>query len=72
MCQINYNTENNDEKHLTYEDRTVIEHLFNVQKMNYFEIGSHRTIISREIKKALFGLLNGDGTTKDYYDPQGA
>ena len=76
MCQCNYNTENNNGKHLTYEDRTVIAHLFNIQKMNYTEIadelGSHRTTISREIKKGLFEVRKGNGTTRDYYDPQRA
>ncbi len=76
MCQNNYNTENNDGKHLTYEDRTVIAHLFNVQKMNYSEIademGSHRTTISREVKKGLVKLHRGDGTKKDYYEPEWA
>jgi len=76
MCQCNYNTENNNGKHLTYEDRTVIAHLFNIQSMNYSEIadeiGSHRIIISREIKKGLIKLHTGDGTERDYYDPQRA
>ena len=43
MCQSNYNTENNNGKHLTYEDRTVIAHLFNIQNMNYTEAYDYKT-----------------------------
>jgi IS30 family transposase len=55
MCQDNYTTKEKKGKHLTWEDRQVIEHLYNIQDKSYSEIadelGKHRTTISREIKK---------------------
>ncbi|MNI30065.1 Integrase core domain protein [compost metagenome] len=60
MCQNNYTTKNIKFKQLTYENRLIIEHLYNVQKLNYTqiakELGFHRTSISREIKQGLIEL----------------
>ena len=71
MCQNNYTTKRQKGKHLTWEDRKIIEHLFNIQgkskKAIAEELGKHRTTISREIKKGKVELLNSDYTTRDEY-----
>lgn len=71
MCQSNYITESKKGKHLKWEDRKVIEHLYNIQDKSPKEIGEeldrHRTTISREIKKGQVELLNSDYTTRIEY-----
>ena len=37
MCQSNCNTKNKKGKHLSYEDRVKIGHLYNIQDKNYTE-----------------------------------
>lgn len=73
MCQVNYNTKNPKGKHLTYDNRKLIAHLYNYQNKNYTEIAEeldcHRTTISREIKKGLFEHQRGLGQDNVmYYD----
>jgi IS30 family transposase len=57
MCQSNNTTENLKGKHLSYEERRIIEHLYNTQKKKATriaeEMGKHRTTIEREIKRGL-------------------
>ena len=71
MCQNNYTIENKKGKHLKWEERKVIEHLYNIQDKSPKEIGEelgrHRTTISREIKKGQVELLNSDYTTRMEY-----
>ena len=65
MCQANYNTESSKGKHINYDERKLIAHLYNYQNKNYSEIAReikrHRTTISREIKKGLIELKRGVG-----------
>ncbi len=72
MCQDNYNTNENKGEHLKWEDRKVIEHLYNQQNKSPKEIaqelGRHRTTISREVKKGKIELLNWDYTIRIEYD----
>jgi len=60
--------------YLSYGNRVVIGHLYNIQDKNYTEIGKelncHRTTISREIKRGEVELRNGDGTTRKEYVPK--
>ncbi|SFM10627.1 helix-turn-helix domain-containing protein, partial [Candidatus Frackibacter sp. WG13] len=53
MCQDNYTTENRKGKHLKWEERKIIEHLYNIQEKSITKIAEeldrHRTTISREI-----------------------
>lgn len=74
MCQNNYNRKSRKGKHLTLEDRKIIEHLYNIQgkkdKEIAKELGKHRTTISREIKKGELKLLNFDYTTRIEYDAE--
>ena len=76
MCRNNYTTKNKKGKHLTWEDRKIIEHLFNIQDKSKKEIadelGKHRTTISREIKKGKVKLLNSDYSTREEYVAQRA
>jgi len=76
MCQNNYNTKSKKGKHLTWEDRQIIEHLYNIQDKSKAEIaeelGKHRTTISREIEKGKVELLNSDYTTREEYVAQKA
>ena len=76
MCQDNYNTKNKKGKHLTWEDRIIIEHSYNIQNKSKpkiaKEVGRHRTTISREIKKGKVELLNPDYTTRKEYVAQKA
>ena len=76
MCQNNYNTKKKKGKHLTFEDRKIIEHLYNIQGKSKpkiaEEMGKHRTTISREIKKGEVELLNPDYTPKKEYVAQKA
>jgi IS30 family transposase len=71
MCQNNYNTKSGKGKHLTWEDRKIIAHLYNIQGKSKSkiadELGKHRTTISREIKKGQVELLNSDYTTRKEY-----
>jgi IS30 family transposase len=75
MCQNNCNTKSNSRegfRHLTYEDRIIIEHLYNVQEItNKAEIarklGFDRSTISREIKKGLYEKKNSDWTYEEKY-----
>ncbi|SFL83679.1 helix-turn-helix domain-containing protein, partial [Candidatus Frackibacter sp. WG13] len=68
MCQDNYTTENRKGKHLKWEERKIIEHLYNIQEKSITKIAEeldrHRTTISREIKKGKVELLNTDYTTR--------
>lgn len=73
MCQNNYNTVSSKHEHLTYDDRKLIAHLYNIQNKNFTEIANelnfHRTSISREIKKGLFEHKRGLGQENVmYYD----
>ena len=74
MCQNDYTTESSKGKHLSYEDRIKIGHLYNKQGKNYTEIaeeiGCHRTTVSREIKKGLVELKNSDLTIREEYIPK--
>lgn len=60
MCQKNYSIKTKRFKQLTWENRLLIEYLYNRQKKNYTqiaqELGVHRTTISREIKNGLVEL----------------
>jgi len=71
MCKDNYNTKKKKGKHLSWKERQIIEHLYNIQDKSYSEIaaqlGRHRTTISREIKKGEVELLNSDYTTRTEY-----
>lgn len=71
MCQKHYNTKEKKWEHIIWEERIIIEHLYNVQKKNFTEIGKaigkDRTTISREIKRGLVEILNSDYTTKLVY-----
>lgn len=71
MCQKQYNTKQKEWKHIIWEDRIIIEHLYNVQNKNFTEIGiavkKDRTTIGREIKRGLVEILNSDYTTKNVY-----
>ncbi len=71
MCQDNNTTESNKGKHLTFMERKIIEHLYNIQDRSYTkigeELGRHRTTIGREIKKGSVELLNSDYTTREEY-----
>jgi len=72
MCQDNYIIEDRSGKHLNWEERKIIEHLYNIQGKSKAEIGRelgrHRTTISREINKGEVELLNSDYTTRKEYD----
>ena len=74
MCQDNDTTESRKGKHLTLDERKLIEHLYNIQEKSPKEIGEeldrHRTTISREIKKGTVELLNPDYTTREEYVAQ--
>ncbi|KXS45997.1 MAG: hypothetical protein AWU54_54 [Candidatus Frackibacter sp. T328-2] len=76
MCQDNYTTENRKGKHLKWEERKIIEHLYNIQEKSITKIAEeldrHRTTISREIKKGKVELLNTDYTTREEYDAKKA
>jgi IS30 family transposase len=76
MCQTNYNTKDKKGKHITWNERTIIEHLYNIQDKSFTdiadELGRHRTTISREIKKGEVELYNPDYTTKKEYVAQRA
>ena len=71
MCQDNDTTKSRKGKHLTLDERKLIEHLYNKQGKNFKEIGEeldrHRTTISREIKKGTVELLNTDYSTREEY-----
>jgi len=60
MCCTNSISEEKEFKQITWSDRILIEHLYNVQKKNYTEIGDeigkHRTSIGREISMGLVEL----------------
>lgn len=62
MCQDNCNIKKRKWEQLTWENRILIEHLYNIQKKNFTEIanelGKHRTTISREIRLGLVELEN--------------
>jgi len=72
MCQSNYNTDKDKGKHLTFDDRKLIAHLYNYQNKNYTEIGeelnSHRTTINREIENGLITLKRTQDSYKEVYD----
>lgn len=74
MCQNNYNTKSRKGKHLKWEDRKIIEHLYNIQKKSKSaiarELGRHRTTISREIERGKLVLLNSDYTQRIEYDAE--
>jgi IS30 family transposase len=71
MRQRNYIIRRRKNKHINYEERVLIEHLYNIQKLNKSEIarqiGKHRTTISREIKKGLVTLKNSDYSERKEY-----
>ncbi|MDA3931986.1 MAG: IS30 family transposase [Tenericutes bacterium] len=75
MCQSNCNTKANSRegfRHLTYEDRIIIEHLYNVEEItNKAEIarrvGFSRSSISREIDRGLYQKKNSDWTYEELY-----
>ena len=73
MCQDNDTTESRKGKHLTLDERKLIEHLYNIQEKSPKEIGEeldrHRTTISREIKKGTVELLNSDYSTERSMKP---
>lgn len=60
MCCAKSISEKKEFKQITWGNRQVIEHLYNIQKKNYteigVEIGKHRTSISREIALGLVEL----------------
>ncbi|MDD2627906.1 MAG: helix-turn-helix domain-containing protein [Clostridia bacterium] len=60
MCLDNCTTVNKKWKQLTWKNRLLIEHLYNIQKKNYTqiakEIGVNRTTIGREIRSGLIQL----------------
>nr|WP_244871501.1 helix-turn-helix domain-containing protein [Orenia marismortui] len=72
MCQNNYNTKSRKGKHLKWEERKIIEHLYNIQNKSKTaiarELGRHRTTISREIERGKLVLLNSDYTKRIEYD----
>jgi len=76
MCQKDYNIKAKKFKHIIYEERLLIEHLYNKQKKSYKEIGEelgkHRTTIYREIKRGLVEIRNSDWSTKEVYDAEKA
>ncbi|MFW5786679.1 MAG: helix-turn-helix domain-containing protein, partial [Bacillota bacterium] len=71
MCQDNYTTDSRKGKHLTCDERKIIEHLYNIQDKSSTEIGEglrrHRTTISRKIKKDEVELRNSDYTIRKEY-----
>jgi len=71
MRQKNYTIRKRKGKHINYEERVLIEHLHNVQKLNKTEIakqvGKNRTTIGREIKRGLVTLRNYDYTERKEY-----
>jgi len=72
MCYANNSiSEERNFKQITWGNRQVIEHLYNVQKKNYTEIGDeigkHRTSISREIALGLVELETSHCNTKWQY-----
>jgi len=71
MRQRNYTIRRRKNKHINYEERVLIEHLYNIQKLSKSEIarqiGKHRTTISREIKKGLVTLKNSDYSDRKEY-----
>jgi len=71
MCQDNNNIKKKEIKQITWKNRQVIEHLYNIQKKNYTEIaneiGKHRTTISREIKLGLMEFETTHIKTKWVY-----
>jgi len=58
-------------KQITFEERLLLEHLYNKQKKNYREIGEelgkNRSSIYREIKRGLVEVLNSDLSTRIDY-----
>lgn len=70
MCQEDYNTNNKKWKQLSWQERILIEHLYNVQKQNYTqiakELGKHRTTISREVKLGIMELESSYNTVWKY------
>ena len=73
MCQDNCNTKEASRKgkHLNFNERKIIEHLYNIQNKSKAEIGRelerHRTTISREIEKGKVELRNTDYTIREEY-----
>lgn len=71
MCQDNYTTDKRKGKHLTYDERKLIEHLYNIQDKSPAEIGDeldrHRTTIKREINKGTVELRNSDYSIRKEY-----
>lgn len=71
MCQNNSTTDTKQFEQIKFEDRLVIEHLFNKQKKKPAqiarEIGKNRSSVSREIKLGLVELLNSDYSTRVEY-----
>jgi len=73
MCQDNCNTKEASRKgkHLNYDERKIIEHLYNIQNKSKAEIARelerHRTTISREIKKGKVELRNTDYSIREEY-----
>lgn len=57
MCQRNNITKRKKKQHLTWEQRQIIEHLYNIQKLKITEIAvemrKNKSTISREIKQGL-------------------
>ena len=71
MCSIISISEDKEFKQITWENRQVIEHLYNIQKKNFTEIGDeigkHRTSIGREIRLGLVELETTMCTTRWIY-----
>lgn len=71
MCQSDFTIEVKRNKHLKWDNRILIEHLYNVQKKKPSEIAKelkkHRTTIEREIKRGLVKILNSDYTERTVY-----
>ncbi|MFW6256909.1 MAG: helix-turn-helix domain-containing protein, partial [Bacillota bacterium] len=71
MCQDNNTTKSRKGKHLNYNERTIIEHLYNIQDKSPAEIGDeldrHRTTIKREIDKGTVELRNTDYSIREEY-----
>ena len=86
MCQEKNTTKRGGSKHITCEQRQIIEHLYNVQGKNITEIakeiGKHKSNISREIRQGLVvqrrrGYISSNLDLPDYietkiYDAQKA
>jgi IS30 family transposase len=74
MCHNNSIINSKKFKHINFQERILIEHLFNKQKKNISQISNelkrNKSSISREIKLGLVELLNSDYSKRVEYSAE--